>query len=621
LINIKTVKAIILVIAGSLTGCGDGAAFWSSPEEKINAAFPVSEDVRLGRMSLLKDAPEVQIKGIELQLNSRLKLRALNCAKGYSPSWHSSTNDIRKKLGTSACFAETDGEIRKWLGLLRVGIILAKPALKSSPKTAPSFLVADAFIVSAQFAENAAVALLESEKSISIVDFESTKPMFREPRGAAVGKISPNGRLFVTGDASGAQLKIRDSESGVAIAEIPLVRFFEFHWLDVHTAIFISRDSRKTFLLDFDAGQEITVEGISSGFDQAVQVPGVQDQYVLFTHAGVSKIQLVRGQTEPEVRIVAEKPMSAMGCARNTSGKTADGTRFFCASRNFTLVSLASLEIESVTLDPFQIQWGVASPDPDQILLKGFVQPSHGENGGEYLYSIANHTMTKIDRDRVMSDRFAIINSIQRQAVINQNKIEIVSDLPKLAPISAQAFASSAQEIVNNRKLDAVEERSLQGVARSGQLIQTPLKSAAKGPLVDLARDAQVEAVGVYQGASGGSKTPDGRKLGYVEVRIRRSTKPIVLVLSSYEPVRWMLISESGARLAAVLVSSYYPSQVVGAGSVPVVVNGSTFAYKTDGSGYRALNQAVSNVIGKDIGVFQGRYDGGQFSVGSIARW
>jgi hypothetical protein len=54
---------------------------------------------------------------------------------------------------------------------------------------------------------------------------------------------------------------------------------------------------------------------------------------------------------------------------------------------------------------------------------------------------------------------------------------------------------------------------------------------------------------------------------------------------------------------------------------VPVVVNGSTFAYKTDGSGYRALNQAVSNVIGKDIGVFQGRYDGGQFSVGSIARW
>lgn len=619
--SIRTAMAVTFVIVGSLTGCGDGTSFWSSPEDKINAAFPVSDDVGLAMMSLSKAAPEALVKGIESQLKSRLKLRALNCAKTYSPSWHSSTNEVRKKLGTSTCFADTDKEIRKWLGLRRAGILLGKPPLRSPPKVAPSFLVADSFIVSAQFPEDAAVALLVSEKSISIVDFESAKPIFREASGVSVGAMSANGRLFVTGDVNGEQLKIRDSESGAVIAEISLVRFFQFHWLDARTAIFISRDSSKTILLDFDTGQEITVEGISTGFDQAVQVPDEVDQYVLFRHAGVSKIQLLRGQTESEVRLVAEKPISPLGCARNTSGKTANGSHFFCASRNLTLVSLPSLEVESVSMDPFQIQWGVASPDPDQILVKGFVQPSQGENGGEYLYSIANRTMTKIDRDRGMSDRFVNILSIGRQAIINQSKIEVIADLPKLAPISAQTFAANAAEIVNARKLEAFEKQSLQVVAGNSSHIQTPIKSAAKGPLVDLAKDAQIEAVGVYQGASGGAKSSDGRKLGFVEVRIRRSSKPLVLVLSSYEPVRWMLISEAGANLAAVLVSSYYPSQVIGAGSAPIVVNGSAFAYKIESAEYRALNQAVNNVVGKDIGVFQGRYDGGQFSVGSFARW
>jgi len=619
--NIRTVKAIILAIVGSLAGCSDGLGFWTSPEEKINAAYPVSEDVGLGVASILKDAPIDQAKSVKLQLDSRFKLRALNCAKGYAPSWYSSKSEVRKSIGTSTCFAETDAEIRKWIGLLRAGIILAKPALKLPPKTTPSFLVADSFITSAQFADKAAVALLESQNSISIVDFESTNPLFREQRGAKVGRISPNGRLFVTGDSNGENIKIRDSESGASIVEIPLVYSFQFHWLDFHTAIYISRDSRKTVVINFDSGQEIKVDGLGVGFDQATQVPEVPDQYVLFTSAGVSKIQLLRDQKVSQVKLIAENPMSAMTCAINTSGKTADGTRFFCASRNLKLVSLSSLEIETVTLEPFQIQWGVATPDPDQILLKGFVQPSNGENGGAYLYSIVNHTMTKIDRDRSMSDRFVAIHSIQRQAVINQDKLEILTELPRLSPISAQDFASSAQEIINNRKLEAFNEQSIQGIANSGQLTKTPIKSAATGPLTDLAKDAQVEAVGVYQGNSSGSKTADQRNLGFVDVRIRRSTKPIILVLSSYEPVRWNLIQEPGARLVAVLVSSYYPSQVVGAGTAPIVVNGSSYAYKIDSPEYRVLNQAVSNVTGKSIGVFQGRYDGGQYNIGSVARW
>lgn len=616
----KRIEAIFLVSIGCLAGCEQGAAFWSSPEDKINAAFPVSEAVRAVQSSLLKDAPAEQVKTIERQVSSRLKIRALDCAKGYSPRFYSSASDIRKKLDSAACFAERDTEIRKWLGLMRVGFLLAKPPLRLPPQKPPAFLVADAFITSVKFAESAAVALIQSQQSISIVDFESTKPIFREPLGAGVGAISPNGRLFVTGENNGDLMKIRDSESGATVAEVSMVRPYQFHWLDSQVAIFLARDSIKTVLLDFTTGQQVPVQGVGYGFDRAVRVPGAEGEYVLFGHGGVSKIQLVRGQTEPEVKLVADKPLSALGCASNTSGKNADGTRFFCASDKLTIVTLKTMDIESIALEPFKFQTGVATPDPEQILVHGYIL-SASNSSGNYLYSIVNQTMTPIDRDKSLSERFESIGSIHRQAVISQNKVEVLGDLPKLAAVPVQRFATDAQDLLNQRKLVASDQLPGSPATGTPGVVPVTAKPPAKGPLVDLAKDAQIQAVGVYQGGSAGAKAADGRKMGYVEVRVRRSTKPIVLVLSSYEPVRWMLITEPGASLAAVLVSGYYPSQVVGAGAAPVVVNGNVYAYKPDSPEYRALNQAVVNVTGRDIGLFQGRYDGGQFSVGSLSRW
>jgi hypothetical protein len=113
-----------------------------------------------------------------------------------------------------------------------------------------------------------------------------------------------------------------------------------------------------------------------------------------------------------------------------------------------------------------------------------------------------------------------------------------------------------------------------------------------------------------------GGQSTGGHKTGHVEVRIKRSSKPIVLVLSSYESVKWTLIAEPGARLAAVLVSGYYPSQVVGAGTARVVMTGNSYAYKMESPEYRNLNLAALKWTGKSIGVFQGRYEGGSFNVG-----
>ena len=311
------------------------------------------------------------------------------------------------------------------------------------------------------------------------------------------------------------------------------------------------------------------------------------------------------------------------------------------------LVSLKSLEIENIPLEPFYVQSGCATPDPDKIIFTGLVQ---GDPSKDYLYSISNRTVMPIDRVRLGSQRYLYIPSIRKQAVITDNKIVVVGEIPTLETIALSKFTSDALQVANLRKLEASDRQQAQQDAAADALTlykerilaehaqiratapapaapapqpqisrysrQIGAAGGANSPIANLARDAQVEAVGVYQGGTGATRTTGGRKTGNVEVRIRRSAKPMVLVLSSYEPVRWELISEPGARLAAVLVSGYYPSQVVGAGSARIIMAGNAYAYKLGSPEYNNLNQETIKWTGKSIGVFQGRYEGGTFSVG-----
>lgn len=151
--------------------------------------------------------------------------------------------------------------------------------------------------------------------------------------------------------------------------------------------------------------------------------------------------------------------------------------------------------------------------------------------------------------------------------------------------------------------------------APSAEITNNSYRVLSSAPLADLAKDAQVEAIGVYQSANASKRSGESRT-GQIEVHIRRSSKPVVLVLSSYEPVRWNLVSEPGARISAVLLSGYYQSQVVGAGTTRVITLGRSFAYQTGTTQYMALENDVARLIGKRINLFQGRYDGSSFSVG-----
>ncbi len=612
----------LFVFAILSAGCNFQGSFSFASEDKINSAFPISEAVSITKASVLELATDAQRKEIESQYDARLKLRALGCAKGYSPSWHTSVADIKNKLDNRACFTEADDEIARWLGFRRVGLLLAKPPLKPVPAKTPSLIAADGFIQTVRFASAAGIALIETQQSIEIADFETTKLLFREvKRSKAIGYPSPNGRLFTVGESD--QLKIRDAESGSVIAEIPYVRAYEFHWLDEQTALYTSSESGKAFLIDFLSGNDIPLELIKRGVQRAVSVPDTRNQYVLFSHGTVTKIELNRSKVVPEVRLLAEKQASGIAWS-SQSDVTADGTRFFGASRGLVFVDLTSLEIETIPFEPFVLQNGIATPKPDEIILTGFIQPPDGKGSPDFLYSISGNTVRPIEREKNSSRRYTYIRSIQKLAVINNNQISVVDKLAALEAVPLEKFASDVLMASNQRKLEAFERQqrltatavSSTATAPSPDARQDAATPYPDNPIARLARNAQIEAVGVYQGETGAMRAEAGRRTGNVLVHVRRSAKPLVLVLSSYEPVRWSLVMEPGAKLSAVLVSGYYQSQVVGAGSARVVMAGSRYAYKAGSQEHRALNQETFKWTGKDIDLFQGRYEGKSFSVG-----
>lgn len=129
--------------------------------------------------------------------------------------------------------------------------------------------------------------------------------------------------------------------------------------------------------------------------------------------------------------------------------------------------------------------------------------------------------------------------------------------------------------------------------------------------LGDIPSNAKVEAIGVYETLN---RSPNG-----VNVIVKKSDRPIVLILSGSLPIRWNLIKEPGTNLAAVIATGTEVSQVFGAGSTKVMVTSSNkyYPYEQNTPEYAALNNDSIIWTGKPIDKFQGSYSGSIFIVGS----
>ncbi|MBO9716710.1 MAG: hypothetical protein J7507_07835 [Pseudoxanthomonas sp.] len=633
------IAVLVCVLAGT-AGCHRFAA----PEARINAAVPVADEVSQARQAFHEQAAAQGFDAahVDAEFDSRLKMRALECAHGYAPSWLESEDTVRARLTDTACFATADHALAQWLGLRHAGLLLAAPPLRPVPAQPAPYLVAADRISECSFPRQAGIAVLHTDKAHEVFDLGSGQRLRAIPREGRsfVVDVSDNGRLLSLNQDQATVLV--DLERGVALARLEQVNDHRLFWVGQAGAVYLPQGERAPRFVDLLGGRETTIPAAVNGLGAVVPMP-VAGRYALlgFTrHAAIDVARDAQGWTATLAQEV--EPAQVVGhWARGNLG--ADGSVYVAQQNGPALLDLRTLQARRIDLQPLMTSLAVPTADADTVYLFGHYRIAGGVEHQALLYSIGRHTLAPAPVSRRLSSTVVYIPSIRRNALRDDFKLTLLDGLPPLQPpIDAGAYlqqlpvVEAAPAGADAAQLAALRAAFLaqagggatgdadaaqRAAARAAVLAQagrggggTPV--ATDADLAALADDAIIETVGVYEadgavhGAGSKLRTP-----GTVQVLVKRG-KPVILVLTSYEPVNWIIKPDPGAKVAAVLQGGYYASQVYGAGDARIINLGQVYAYRRDRDDFTRLDAEVRQRSGKPVGRFQGSYRGGFFRVG-----
>jgi beta-lactamase regulating signal transducer with metallopeptidase domain/predicted esterase len=135
--------------------------------------------------------------------------------------------------------------------------------------------------------------------------------------------------------------------------------------------------------------------------------------------------------------------------------------------------------------------------------------------------------------------------------------------------------------------------------------------------------DAEMHVIGVELPKNG-----VGKDTGRVDVEVRPTPKPVVLVLTSYYSVDWHVKLGNGARIKQVIVSGYFAQELIGLPPSVPVVNRSYFpedgsrrqkgwfwAHRWNTPQWREVMRRLNEMTGLPVASFQAQSDGDSFIV------
>lgn len=626
-------RVLILAALVICNGCDVAKNVWRSSEDRINEAFPVSAEVAAvkAKVEQLLNTNAEAAALLQSEFAQRQKLRALTCAAGVEPSMSDSVQDIRKRITVPQCFIDFDIEQKKWLSFRRAAVLLLAPPLRPIPTDSPAILSASNSISGIAFAAAAGVAIATSNRELEIIDINDDKSIFLDKDSSGYifrASLSPNGRVFASASQAGTDaVRLRESETGDLIVELP--DYQNFTWLDSTTAWITKKNSRGSELLDIASGKSVLVKGISNVPTAVLPLPGEAGVFIARSHGTVTKFKVVRSGGDPSIELIDQQttPLPT-AWSSGLNALTANGRYLVQGSQKLLVTNLTSLATEEVSLAPYSTQGVTPLPGDNRLLLPIFL-PSRGWSAAKfYEFDAETKTFALIEDGlfqpsaRGMQVRTVHIPSLNRVGLISDSTVKLLDEVKTSFKVGLQPFLQQLQED-ERMQMAATSATELNRDDYSGRggtraygsgLSDAPTNKA----LADLAKEAKIVAVGVYQSSGAPSRPGQPAGRGPVYVVVRKSSKPIVLVLSSYDPVDWRIQTDSRAELKAVLISSYSDSTVQGAASIENIRMGRTYAYERNSSGFTQLNAEVVSLIGKPIESFQGSYKAASFIVGGM---
>lgn len=608
---------------------------------KVNAAYPVSPEVRAAeeRLRQLLADNSAGVAELKAQLDARLTLRALNCAKTVSIGRLDSVDSVRKRGLDRRCFQEQDKDLLQFQAVRTVGTMLTGPPLRPLKVTGEIATLPRghlSHIGFGTFAREAGVAVLrDGPGDAAVVEIPGGKPIVQLPRASMYehnSRLSPNGRVFA-GNANAQGVAFFDAETGGRIWDTSDGSRL-LAWLpEVAGFIYAQRDGT-IMLADGLTGSVAPHPAAAKNSSFTAHVPGqpvrtlmgTSHELKLVTHERTP--EGIRVSTIKELRIASGHGMTSGNPVSMRSGKLV----VFASMRDIGWLDLDSGASAVWKTSPhFAVQF--AKLDETHLMVDS-VGPG-GLGLKPWTFDIEAETLSPLDlggpRGMIVDigERVGFMrrgndawfgNVVQAGQTSPLEKVLADLDLQvQLAKLQAQSGAATAE--LNAPERAALNAAALTRAAADAAGDLRPAAAVVPG-LGEVPADAQVHIVGVYEGKGSADvrRAPGQPSGGHpkrdVRVQVRGTGRPMVLVLASYEPVNW-IVTNSGARISAVLLSGYHPSTVTGTGTVPVLRIGSEYAYSPSSSEYLRLRQSVARFTGtREIRSFQGGYSGSDFSVG-----
>ncbi|HSX92691.1 MAG TPA: PQQ-binding-like beta-propeller repeat protein [Hydrogenophaga sp.] len=613
---LKRVAGVVLLL--SLMGCGRIEAFFLDPHEKVLQAFPLSAAAERALESLRRlPAPDgAALPAGVADEGELIRTRSMVCAAPISIAAWDRAPDLKERLRDKACFEREDAQLAQTLQLravarmLRTGDLVAAGPIREGAEIAvkPSLMGVD-------IAESANVLVaFASDGSVEVLDANDGRKLHSLTTGVMAGTraaLSPNGRLLAVPQQP-RLLRVLSTETGETVWEsaqsTSLVR-----WLpEVDAAVTLSQESNAAQTLDLLTGETRPLLPSEPGLQWAWRLPGEPPRYLFAGRQTLMVIEFSRDERGTLKANTAQRwPLDRSRAYGDRPALMQEGQRLVhrdaSAIRWFDLRdgSQGAWELDSNSLQSLQ------KLNENQLLLRARVD-SQGVKA--FVVDVRNGQVGELPNPQgrqvfmPLSHRSVAAQRVHQALVFRH---EVASENPRsMDDLIAQA--NLARQLVQLARATGVGTGAGAGFAG--------LTAPAAAPMIaNLPPNARVVAVGVYEG--GGERTanaqawPAARRPGTVRVTVLPDSAPLVLVLSSYEPVNWLVSNQNGRRIAAVLVAGHHQGRVFGVEPVAPVEIGRHYAHELGSPGYAKLQQAVSAYVGRPINLFQGRYQGSEFSV------
>ena len=639
-----------------------------SPLEKFNLAFPPNAEtlIAIEDIESLASSSNISPMSIREHYDEKLAYRYHTCIKGLTLSRFDPLKKVRQLPINPNCLAAMDNMLIQYLGMRRVGLRLTQPALKPQVALDKNVFVyqpGNWVTTTAIFSAESGIAILAGEEGVTngsfslvSIDINGGKkivklaPVF----GANIREISlsPNGRIAavpVQKPYSNNEVVFLDTETGNILGRIDQTTTIEA-WLPKMSAALLKHNTNNSILIaDFLTGAVSPYEidtkpllwGTAVGLSSEHVLVGTDHAFYLAqnerTASGI-KSTIVKEFYPKQSQYSPTKPPFVM-----LNGKVA----IFTMYKFLTRYALDTGNVNQIETYPI-LDNNFQRIDEERLLTK------LKDTDKQVVFNLKDLSISQIAEHEYANNQLSTLNSgnglkkiIKKQLWVG-NSLEVTKTQP-LASLVAEKKAEEQVKLMLE-KAQSEREIALFGIPVDDEpqpeTVRMPRRVNPSAGLVIQDRNSIGKSIQSDQPNTTPalmksnflhSKMPTNTRYEFIgvknaknvtsneiQVTIQKTSRPLLLFLSSCTTVKWNVIKQPGSRLIGVFQQIKYSGQPFSS----VNLDNSEYstqqslrighcAFDKNSPEYKSFEQEVLEKDGKRIEKFHGEESGLAFSVGN----